>query len=231
MIAFLTPRRRIAGRFPQVSNIIFQFDPSAKSGSRIQSVKVSNEPIDLKRKYVLATRDYMARGKDGYDCLLYESEGGVAEEIISEENGILISMLLRQYFLSMLALGRWRKWSQSLHEHWDSIQGELHHCHPAKECSSSSPNGNSEGHVAMDEDENESGLDDAHSTSTPAPCGNQPSERELHIMRRVFRKWWRLTGLPGHPHVGGDEEEFTVTWTKAINPKLEGRILIVGQNA
>ncbi|KAJ3556500.1 hypothetical protein NPX13_g10121 [Xylaria arbuscula] len=86
----------LEGRFPQVSNIKFEFDASQPPGSRIVSASIGGEPIDMAKKYVLVTRGYMARGKDGYDSLLVEPEGGVAEEIVSEENGILISMMLRQ---------------------------------------------------------------------------------------------------------------------------------------
>jgi 5'-nucleotidase len=86
----------LEGRFPQVSDIEFEFDPSLPPNRRIIWTKVGGEPLDLERKYVVVTRGYMGRGKDGFDSLLVESEGGKAEEIVSEENGILISMMLRQ---------------------------------------------------------------------------------------------------------------------------------------
>ncbi|KLU82216.1 flagellar associated protein [Magnaporthiopsis poae ATCC 64411] len=86
----------LEGRFPQVSNIKFTFDPSKAPGSRIVSASIGSGPIDMDRKYVLVTRGYMSRGKDGYKSLRIKKEGGDAEEIVSEENGILISMMLRQ---------------------------------------------------------------------------------------------------------------------------------------
>ena len=43
----------------------------------------------------------MARGKDGYEPLLVKSEGGEVEEVVNEENGVLISTILRQYFMSL----------------------------------------------------------------------------------------------------------------------------------
>jgi len=52
-----------AGRFPQVSNIVFEFDPKNPSGSRIVSVRIGQEALQLDKKYVVATRGYMARGK------------------------------------------------------------------------------------------------------------------------------------------------------------------------
>lgn len=103
----------LEGRFPQVSNITFKFDGGRPTGSRIVSTTINGEPIDLEKKYVLVTRGYMARGKDGYDDLLIESEGGEAEEIVSEENGILISMMLRQYFMSLRVMGQWKYWGNN----------------------------------------------------------------------------------------------------------------------
>ena len=64
-IAFITllTQHHFTGRFPQVSEIGFAFDCSQKDGSRVSSVTIGGEPIQLKKKYVLATRGYMARGK------------------------------------------------------------------------------------------------------------------------------------------------------------------------
>jgi 5'-nucleotidase len=58
------------GRFPQVSGIRFTFDASRPAGSRIVSLKVNGKPLDEKRKYMLATTDYVAiDGGDGYAML------------------------------------------------------------------------------------------------------------------------------------------------------------------
>lgn len=116
----------LEGRFPQVSNIIFSFNPDAPSGVRVRWAKVGGEPIQPDRSYLLATRGYMARGKDGYSSLLVRSAGGKVEEIVSEENGVLLSTILRQYFLSLKVLGRWRHWSPSLNRHWDTVHKNLH---------------------------------------------------------------------------------------------------------
>lgn len=52
-------------------------------------------------------------------------------------------------------------------------------------------------------------------------------EKELRIMRRVFRKWSRLAGVHGRACDGLGEGEFAVDWTRAIAPRLEGRIRMV----
>jgi hypothetical protein len=116
----------LEGRFSQVSNISYGFKLNAPSGSRITFARVGGEPIDLQRNYVLATRGYMARGKDGFSSLLIESEGGEVEELVSEENGVLISTILRQYFLSLKVLGKWNRWSASLRRHWGTVHRSLH---------------------------------------------------------------------------------------------------------
>lgn len=116
----------LEGRFPQVSNITYGYNPSAPAGSRITFAKLGGKPIDLDRQYTLSTRGYMGRGKDGYTSLLVKSEGGDVEEIVSEENGILISTIIRQYFLSLKVLGTWERWSPSLGRHWNKVHKNLH---------------------------------------------------------------------------------------------------------
>lgn len=115
----------LEGRFPQVSNITFEFTASAPPGNRVNWVKVGGQPVDYERKYTLATRGYMGRGKDGYTSLLVQSEGGEVEELVSEENGMLISAILRQYFMSLKIMGKWRRMSVSLHRHWDDVHSRL----------------------------------------------------------------------------------------------------------
>mmetsp|Transcript_13711 Transcript_13711/g.31644 ORF Transcript_13711/g.31644 Transcript_13711/m.31644 type:complete len:138 (-) Transcript_13711:630-1043(-) len=58
------------GRFPQVSGVSFEFDGTKKAGERVvvASVKVQGEPVQLTgREYQVATKAYLALGKDGYD--------------------------------------------------------------------------------------------------------------------------------------------------------------------
>ena len=53
----------LEGRFPQVSNIVFEFDPKKPRGERVLSMSIGGEPYEPEKKYVLATRGYMGRGK------------------------------------------------------------------------------------------------------------------------------------------------------------------------
>ena len=158
--------------------------------------------------------------------------------MVSEENGILISMLLRQYFLSLKILGRWGKRGKSMGSHFEkNVHTGLHQCHPLKGprpvedtqrfAKSTHPVRNedfdSEGNSAEEEENSQS---DSKGRKRNVSQSHK-RETELVIMRKVIRKWWRLTGLPGHPHLDTGEEEFSVGWTQGITPRVEGRIEIV----
>src|SRR5690606_7851974 len=52
-------------------------------------VSIADAPLDLERKYQLATKSYLAQGKDGYDVL---AQGKV---ILDEENARLLPAIVR----------------------------------------------------------------------------------------------------------------------------------------
>ncbi|KAK7972267.1 hypothetical protein PG988_006401 [Apiospora saccharicola] len=247
----------LEGRFPQVSNIEFSFDSSKPAGERIVSANIGGAPIDMEKKYVLVTRGYMGRGKDGYDSLLIESEGGECEEVVSEENGILISMMLRQYFLSLRVMGKWKNWGNAIHKHWDNVSSKVSTSHPhIAPLGPASPNtrtGKNDKHgwdnwtpeklrsrrasvgTREEESEAENESDDGEGEGDErrhlAEHEVEDLDKELQIMRRVVRKWSRVAGV--HCRVGDElkEGEFEIDWTKAIAPRIEGRIVMVGGDA
>jgi 2',3'-cyclic-nucleotide 2'-phosphodiesterase (5'-nucleotidase family) len=55
-----------AGRFPQVSGMAVEYDARRAVGARVLSIKVGGAPLDPRRRYRVATNDFMARGGDGY---------------------------------------------------------------------------------------------------------------------------------------------------------------------
>jgi 2',3'-cyclic-nucleotide 2'-phosphodiesterase (5'-nucleotidase family) len=59
-----------AGRFPQVSGLAIEADPSRPPGSRVLSMKVDGEPLNETRIYRIATNDYMQRGGDDYTMFI-----------------------------------------------------------------------------------------------------------------------------------------------------------------
>ncbi len=54
------------GRFPQVSGLTFKYSPSEKKGSRVKEIRISGQPIEHDKEYVVATNDFLAAGGDGY---------------------------------------------------------------------------------------------------------------------------------------------------------------------
>ncbi|XP_043833537.1 mannosylglucosyl-3-phosphoglycerate phosphatase-like [Dromiciops gliroides] len=59
------------GRFPQVAGMEFGFDPEAEPGHRIirDTVKIQGQYLRKKQVYLLAIKEYIANGKDGYIML------------------------------------------------------------------------------------------------------------------------------------------------------------------
>ncbi|KAI9873178.1 MAG: hypothetical protein M1830_000748 [Pleopsidium flavum] len=232
----------LEGRYPQVSNISFEYNPRLPPGSRILWTEIGDNPLDIEKEYVMATRGYMGRGKDGYDSLLVKSEGGEAEEIVAEENGILISMILRQYFMSLKILGRWRRWDPNLHRHWAGVHDEIGEGikiagspeHAGEELQhgrtgSLEHHHRRHGHrTHVNGHPVDSDTDDEGDHAHHVPPDAEQKEREGHIMRIVSRKWMRLAGIQ-HKHVGmieENDEEVLPHWTRGIAPRVEGRIIV-----
>lgn len=88
------------GRFLQISGFSFGFNPNKPTGERVEWVKIGDEPLDLEKKYSAATKAYIAEGNDGYDTLVG------CEILIDEENGVLLSCLVRKFFIEMKVIQR-----------------------------------------------------------------------------------------------------------------------------
>lgn len=156
----------------------------------------------------------MARGKDGYSSLLVVPEGGECEEVVSEENGVLISTIIRQYFLSLKILGKWKRWGPSLDRHWNSVNKTFHEHHPVMDQTKEvSENANStEGtETPLDESEEE----DEIASVKPVEKVEEPQrDRDLVMARRVIKKWKRLAGVTSSSDLVDQAIEFPVNWTK-----------------
>ena len=95
----------LEGRFPQVSGIQFAFDPTKPVGKRVnpKTVKIGDEYIDMGedddkksiRTYRMATKAYLAKGKDGYDCLTD------AKVLIDEEEGPQLTYAVQNHFKAL----------------------------------------------------------------------------------------------------------------------------------
>lgn len=78
---------------------------------------------------------------------------------------------------------------------------------------------------AEDDSDSDSGEEEEEEEEARRDC--QSLDRELSIMRRVFRKWCRLAGVEDKTCDDLVEGEFEVAWTKAVAPRVEGRIQMV----
>ncbi|MBF0471914.1 MAG: 5'-nucleotidase C-terminal domain-containing protein, partial [Gammaproteobacteria bacterium] len=58
------------GRFPHLSNIRLSYDPNRPPGKRLVTLEVAGAEVVPERNYLLATRDFLAAGGDGYAVLL-----------------------------------------------------------------------------------------------------------------------------------------------------------------
>jgi len=231
----------LEGRFPQVSNMTFKFDATKPSGSRIVEATIGGEPIDMGKQYKLVTRGYMGRGKDGYDSLLIEAEGGTTREIVSEENGILISMMLRQYFMSLRVMGQWKYWGKHISGYWDDVSKKVGGTHLSSAIqspvesktptfSTNPPTGWSDWSAKKIRERKAQAqpADDSDSDSEDdAAKENERIDREMAIVRRVANKWARLAKVKCSVVDDLGDEEIEMDWTKAIAPRLEGRIVCV----
>lgn len=59
----------VNGRFPHVSGLTVEYNPSAPAFERVVSVMVGDAALDPAGLYTVATNDFMGRGGDGYDSL------------------------------------------------------------------------------------------------------------------------------------------------------------------
>ncbi|KAK3389763.1 Metallo-dependent phosphatase-like protein [Podospora didyma] len=244
----------LEGRFPQVSNIKFKFDPSKPVGSRVLWVEIGGKTYEPERIYVLATRGYMGRGKDGYKSLLIEEEGGVCEELVSEENGMLISAMLRQYFMSLRVMDRWTLWGPSLDRHWGRVQRDVEKIHPninpGVGSQPVSPSTSTKGAkdnwaawspvrlrerrssvTALVENSDDSDSDDEGNNAEEQRDDEELKDidRELRIMRKFLGLWCKKAGVQAKMCDSLEGGEGSVPWTRAISPRVEGRIQMVGE--
>ena len=63
---------RMEGRFPCVAGVRFTFDPARPVGARIltESVTIRGVPLMRERVYRVATKEYLATGRDGYTAFV-----------------------------------------------------------------------------------------------------------------------------------------------------------------
>ena len=159
-----------------------------------------------------------------------ENSGGTAEEVVPDEYGMLISMLLRQYFMSLQVLAGMSvgSWGTGMSQTWGGIDAEMNRMHPVRDNPDIDP--------ASHDPAAKGNVDDYGSDDEDAPMpGTQESVehgRRLAIMRKTLRRWRKHAGLKGDPSLMTyEEEKFDADWSKGICPQLEGRIKLTEELA
>ena len=159
-----------------------------------------------------------------------DTAGGEAEEVVPDENGLLISMILRQYFMSLQVLAGMSafSWGSGMASKWGNIDARMAQINPLREDDRVDPGVHDPAHKGN--------VDDYGSDDEDAPTpGTQESivhGRQLSIMRKTLRKWRKHAGLKGDPQLATYEEErYDADWTKGICPQLEGRITLTEELA
>ncbi|KAL8990491.1 MAG: hypothetical protein Q9177_000862 [Variospora cf. flavescens] len=235
----------LEGRYCQVAGIRFAYDVSLPSGARVKWVEIAGRPLDAEKSYTVATRGYMGRGKDGFTPLLVRSEGGEAEEVVSEENGILISMMLRQYFMSLKVLRRWKGWGPSMGRHWGGVQDKLRadggggpvedvgvepkkqqqqqqQTHKHTRSGNLKTHHHSGGYDLVDTDDDDDDDDgEGLSASETAVAEGEQEGRRMALARSAIRHWMRVAGIKAEQVETVDEEQeqnATTTTTTAPPP-------------
>jgi len=76
------------GGFPHISGMAVVFDPAQDAGSRVVSVTVGGQAIDLGATYSVATNDFMAAGGDDYTMFLegtnYTDSGLFLRDVVAD---------------------------------------------------------------------------------------------------------------------------------------------------
>jgi 5'-nucleotidase len=94
------------GRFPQVSGLRFKFDASRPAGSRVTEVTVNGKPLGMKKKYTLATTDYVGiNGGDGY-AMLKEARVLIGPEQAKFDSDVLRAAIVAKRVIAPKIDGR-----------------------------------------------------------------------------------------------------------------------------
>lgn len=87
----LTFAGKPAGRFLQVSGMTIVAARDAVPGSKVKEIRIAGAPLDPARHYTVATNDFIASGKEGYDVV------GPAERVVRELDAAPVSKIVMDF--------------------------------------------------------------------------------------------------------------------------------------
>lgn len=169
------------------------------------------------------------------------------EEIVDEESGILISTMLRQYFMALRTVGQWKK----LSAHWTNVVNDCGHTQLPSEVFKG------DSHVSRlgihedkhdgngdpwrkflrsrlgfskkpHDDDDDAHFDPAVESDHSSSDSDSQIDLEILLMRKFWGRWAHKVGIKSGVCDASKEAECAVDWTRVIAPVLEGRIKIVG---
>lgn len=183
---------------------------------------------------------------DGFSSLLVKSEGGEVEEIIDEESGMLISAMLRQYFMALRTVGQW----SNLSSHWNHVADECGHTELPSEVFKGESHisrlklheDKADGHKdpwhkflrsrlgfsKKPHDEDSDHFDTGTESDHTGSDSDSQIDLEILLMKKFWGRWAHRAGIKSKVCDCLKESECAVDWTRVIAPVLEGRIKIVG---
>ncbi|MBC8031444.1 MAG: 5'-nucleotidase C-terminal domain-containing protein [Pyrinomonadaceae bacterium] len=107
------------GRFPQVSGIRFTFDATRPAGSRIVNLTVNGKSLDPRKKYSVATTDYLAiDGGDGY-AILKGSRLMIPREQAKFDSDVLGTAIALRKTIAPVVEGRIKRLDQTRKQNKD----------------------------------------------------------------------------------------------------------------
>jgi 2',3'-cyclic-nucleotide 2'-phosphodiesterase (5'-nucleotidase family) len=87
----LTFAGKPAGRFLQVSGMTVVASLDAVPGSKVKEIRIGGGPLDPLHLYKVATNDFVAAGKEGFDLI------AAAERVVRELDAALVSQIVMDY--------------------------------------------------------------------------------------------------------------------------------------
>ncbi|KAM3578500.1 hypothetical protein VKS41_004553 [Umbelopsis sp. WA50703] len=75
----------------------FEYEPTPLHSIKARYAPENMIPLDLKKSYWIATREYMSQGYDGYTALKVDNK----DVLVDDEQGVIISSLYRRFFLGL----------------------------------------------------------------------------------------------------------------------------------
>lgn len=190
--------------------------------------------FDIRSRYAWSRASSLSVSRltitDGFDSLKIDVAGGTAEEVVPDEYGILLSMIVRQYFMSLKVMSHLS--GQSLGKGIGGVWADVHANMAEIESVHDPATDDPKWHDPATKGNIDTYDSDDADAPIPGTTGSVEHGRTLAIMRKTLRMWRKNTGIEGDASLPSHEEEIhNANWKKGICPRLERRIQVVGVDA